>query len=239
MNFDDTLAYIDRIQKARTPDDVCRALIDVSSRFGMTALLAGTVPKPGTPRDEQRSHVLLSEWPKDWMEHYLAMNYVDCDPIVAYMKRSPSAVFWHDAIDGADQEAQRVCDDAAAFRLNDGFAMPVATLEGDVVIVSLGGEEVELSREATSVISLVSAFAVGRVMQLSATGPAIGRPDLTDRERECMRWAALGKSEWEISQILGISEHTSEKHLLSAKTKLGATNRVHAVAEAIRHGYIS
>ncbi len=63
--------------------------------------------------------------------------------------------------------------------------------------------------------------------------------ELTPRERECLNWAAHGKSEWEISQILGISEHTSEKHLLNAKTKLGAANRVHAVAEAIRRGLIS
>ena len=42
-----------------------------------------------------------------------------------------------------------------------------------------------------------------------------------------------------ISRILGISEHTSEKHLLSAKMKLGAANRTHAVAEAIRQGYIT
>ncbi|WP_292890608.1 helix-turn-helix transcriptional regulator [Mesorhizobium sp.] len=39
--------------------------------------------------------------------------------------------------------------------------------------------------------------------------------------------------------MLGISEHTSEKHLLNAKSKLGAVNRVQAVAEAIRRGYIS
>jgi LuxR family transcriptional regulator, quorum-sensing system regulator BjaR1 len=62
---------------------------------------------------------------------------------------------------------------------------------------------------------------------------------LTPRERECLKWAAGGKSEWEISQILGISEHTCEKHLLNAKAKLGAANRVQAVAEAIRRGYIS
>ena len=62
--------------------------------------------------------------------------------------------------------------------------------------------------------------------------------DLTKREIECLQWAAVGKSEWEISQILGISEHTSEKHLLNAKAKLGAANRVQAVAEALRRGFI-
>jgi LuxR family quorum sensing-dependent transcriptional regulator len=77
-------------------------------------------------------------------------------------------------------------------------------------------------------------------MQLQALqARTIDHVELTRREIECLQWAALGKSEWEMSQILGISEHTSEKHLLSAKNKLGAVNRVQAVAEAIRRGFIS
>ena len=83
-------------------------------------------------------------------------------------------------------------------------------------------------------------YAVGRAMQLhTMASNTIDHIVLTPRERECLQWAAVGKSEWEISQILGISEHTSEKHLLNAKSNLGAVNRVQAVAEAIRRGYIS
>jgi LuxR family quorum sensing-dependent transcriptional regulator len=241
-NFDDTLAYIDNIQKARTPEEICRTLIDVTSRFGLTALLAGTIPRAGAPREELPSHILLCDWPAGWMERYVAMNYVDRDPLVTFLRRNLSAVSWHDAIKrvDADRAARRVYDEAGAFRLNDGFAMPIVTVEGEVVIVSLGGEEIDLSQEAIGVVSLVSTFAIGRAVQLSAARDTLEpRPALTDREKECMRWAALGKSEWEISQILGISEHTSEKHLLSAKTKLRAVNRVQAVAEAIRQGYIS
>lgn len=61
---------------------------------------------------------------------------------------------------------------------------------------------------------------------------------LTMREIECLAWAAQGKSEWEMSRILGISEHTAEKHLINARVKLGAVNRAHAVATAIRRGLI-
>ena len=63
-------------------------------------------------------------------------------------------------------------------------------------------------------------------------------PRLTPREIECLAWASNGKSEWEISQILGISEHTSEKHMINARKKMGALTRTHAVAEAIRLGLI-
>jgi len=240
--FDETLEYIELIQRARTPEDVCRALIDVTSRYGLTALLAGTVPGQGTPGEEQRGHVLLCDWPQDWLQRYVERNYVDHDPLVKYMRANPSQTTWSDAaarID-LDRSAREVFCDAGAYKLNDGFAFPLITLEGEVVMVSLGGEHVELDEHAIGVISLASTYAIGRAIQLSSEHQTIEhRPELTPRETECMRWAAAGKSEWEISQILGISEHTSEKHLLNAKSKLGAANRVQAIAEAIRHGYIS
>ncbi len=241
-HFDETLEYIELIQNARTPEDVCRALIDVTSQFGLTALLAGTVPGQGLPGEEQRGHVLLCDWPMDWLERYVTRNYVDHDPLVQYMRKQPSQVTWSDAaarID-LDRSAREVFCDAGAYKLNDGFALPLVTLEGEVVMVSLGGEQLELDENAIRLISLASTYAIGRAIQLTSAQPLIDhKPELTPREKECMRWAAAGKSEWEISQILGISEHTSEKHLLNAKAKLGASNRVQAIAEAIRHGYIS
>ena len=116
----------------------------------------------------------------------------------------------------------------------------MVTLFGTIVMVSLGGEAVELSNAEFNMISLASTYAIGRAMQLQmGTSRTIDHIELTRREIECLRWAAVGKSEWEMSQIMGISEHTSEKHLLSAKNKLGAVNRVQAVAEAIRRGFIS
>jgi LuxR family quorum sensing-dependent transcriptional regulator len=56
---------------------------------------------------------------------------------------------------------------------------------------------------------------------------------------ECLKWAADGKTEWEISAILSISEHTADKHLANARRKLGAANRAQAVANAIRWGIIT
>jgi len=241
MRFDDTLAYIDRIQRARTRRDVSKALLEVTSQYGLTSLLAGTMPVSGTSKDDQKDHIILSEWPAEWLERYAACNYIEHDPLIRFVKRAPAPATWHEAVAAMrpGRRGLRVFEDAGAFGLKDGFGLPLVTLEGAVVLVSFGGEHVELTPEAVQLVNLVSTYAVGRAMQLSVEVPLIEhRPELTGRERECMRWAAAGKSEWEISQILGISEHTSEKHLLNAKAKLGAANRVQAVAEAIRQGYI-
>lgn len=241
-HFDETLAFINDIHNIGSASDICAKLLGITSHFGLTALMAGTVPAPGTPMRRQKDHVLLCDWPGEWLDRYLNENYVRHDPVVQHMRSCLAPFRWSDAFSGQPlcNEAQSVVADARSFMLNDGLAFPLVTLNGTAVVVSLGGESLDLSSAEFAMVSLVSTYAIGRAMQLHAVpGTPIEQVELTPRETECLRWAALGKSEWEISQILGISEHTSEKHLLNAKSKLGAVNRVHAVAEAIRRGYIT
>ncbi|MGB8900143.1 MAG: helix-turn-helix domain-containing protein [Methylocella sp.] len=54
-----------------------------------------------------------------------------------------------------------------------------------------------------------------------------------------MQWAAEGKNDWEIGEVMSISEHGADKHMRSVRAKLGAINRTQAVAEAIRRGLIA
>jgi LuxR family transcriptional regulator, quorum-sensing system regulator BjaR1 len=61
---------------------------------------------------------------------------------------------------------------------------------------------------------------------------------LTSRENEVLQWAARGKSAWEIGEILDITKRTVDEHVQTAVRKLGATNRTHAVAIALRDGLI-
>jgi LuxR family quorum sensing-dependent transcriptional regulator len=68
---------------------------------------------------------------------------------------------------------------------------------------------------------------------------AITETALSTREREVLQWAAEGKTEWEIGTILGLSEHTADKFIRSARSKLNAENRTHAVARAMRLGLIT
>lgn len=61
---------------------------------------------------------------------------------------------------------------------------------------------------------------------------------LSARERECLQWTAGGKTSQEIAIILGLSEHTVNHYLSAACQKLGAANRAHAVAKAMRSGLL-
>jgi DNA-binding CsgD family transcriptional regulator len=57
---------------------------------------------------------------------------------------------------------------------------------------------------------------------------------LTSREAEVLLWIARGKSNRDVSDILGISPRTVNKHLEQVFIKLGVNNRASATALAIR-----
>lgn len=64
------------------------------------------------------------------------------------------------------------------------------------------------------------------------------QPELTERETECLYWASVGKTTEDIALIIGRATQTVRFHLDSATRKLGAVNRVSAVAQACARGFI-
>ena len=62
---------------------------------------------------------------------------------------------------------------------------------------------------------------------------------LTRRETQILNYIADGNSNKQIARILEISEQTIKNNVSSILRKLNANDRAHAVALAIRHGWIS
>ena len=61
---------------------------------------------------------------------------------------------------------------------------------------------------------------------------------LSQRERDCLNWAAQGKSSCDIATILMISENTVNFHVKNAMKKLDTSTRIVAVIKAIQMGLI-
>jgi DNA-binding CsgD family transcriptional regulator len=56
---------------------------------------------------------------------------------------------------------------------------------------------------------------------------------ISARELDCLKWMAAGKTAWEASVILGISERTVRFHLNAAREKLNCLTTTQAVAKAV------
>ena len=99
-----------------------------------------------------------------------------------------------------------------------------------------------MRRQHTEIVEVGFAELNGkRHLELTASRSNQGEARLalvTARERDCLAWAAEGKTDWEIAAILGISVSTVRKHLASTREKLEAVNKYHAVALGIRSGLL-
>ena len=71
----------------------------------------------------------------------------------------------------------------------------------------------------------------------SGTNADNGIP-LSMREKEVLKWLKMGKSSWDISIILAISERTVNFHITNIMNKLDAMTRTQAVAISIEKGLI-
>jgi len=75
--------------------------------------------------------------------------------------------------------------------------------------------------------------AMGQSQRLPATSR------LSKREVECLRWAAIGKTDHEIGTIMSRSRATIRFHIHNASVKLDAVNRSQTVFKAAQLGYIT
>jgi LuxR family quorum sensing-dependent transcriptional regulator len=129
-------------------------------------------------------------------------------------------------------------DEARDFGLREGLAVAVRLPGGDFASAAMGTEASEISSLDAAAVSFASIVSVTRLAQLIGAGRRQG-VELTERQRECLTWVACGKTDWEISRILGLSERTVQEHLGRCVTKLGASNRTHAVAIGVLENRIS
>jgi DNA-binding CsgD family transcriptional regulator len=124
-----------------------------------------------------------------------------------------------------------------------GVAAPVqdyAAGPAYLSLYSLYPDEAErLAREQGAALAFAAAeFHQQAKAAIGAFHPDAAQLALTAREVECLRLAALGWTSSECAQSLGISVRTIEFHQSNAAAKLGAANKLRAVALAVGRGLI-
>jgi DNA-binding response OmpR family regulator len=71
-----------------------------------------------------------------------------------------------------------------------------------------------------------------RLAKVARTESWVRRIDLSDREVECLTWAARGKTSAEIAQIIDTSKRNVDFHIETACRKLEVVTRVQAAVKA-------
>jgi len=238
------------------PEDVRRAaeaLHEIAMERGMRAAPAQDIADKRTPVDIE-GNLLARDvfgWPDDervwWRNSRIALD----SPLTAAC-RFESQPFWAnsegfrtrlpnpylDAIDVTNFE-KRAMTRAA-------IGVPVHLPFGQIGAVSfnpLDRDQVDLEQafmDWSDALGLYARTFIATYVQVMGTLQALPPESrLSKREVECLRWAAIGKTDLEISMIIGRSRATVRFHIHNAATKLNAVNRSQTVFKAAQLGYIS
>ncbi|MBF0416615.1 MAG: helix-turn-helix transcriptional regulator [Magnetococcales bacterium] len=87
-------------------------------------------------------------------------------------------------------------------------------------------------------VNVIFPFMHTKYIELKGWKPPGSFFELTERELECLRWAAAGKTSLETGVIMNITERTVKFHLVNAQKKLMSKNKTQAVARAILYNYL-
>ena len=186
----------------------------------------------------------ITNYPDTWVEYYFEEKFQRFDPVVRYCFEQVSPIRWNDLQDlpeYASPEGDLIFKKAAEIGLAYGISIPLKAPTGEICIFSLAtANGVSTNNRFDSALSPAQTFSTelfNNLTRIKLTQDE-KKENLTARELECIFWACEGKTTWEMSQILNITERTVIFHLTSATKKLGAVNRQHAVAKAITTGLI-
>lgn len=229
----DVLDFGARCQDSRTAADTLADLLVQARKLGAEHLILSGVPV-GTQR--LAPLIELNGWPAGWLERYIENDYARSDAVTLMAAKTMRPFLWSDAPpDLADTKGNaQVVDEAGYFGIHSGLAVPMLSVRSWQSVLSFGTSLKSWSiseRERAALVTLAM-FAAGTVQaeMIAAETP----PVISDREREVLLWMAAGKTAWETSVLLGISERTVKKHAANARDKFNVSTTTQAVVEAIR-----
>ncbi len=184
----------------------------------------------------------FTTYPDDWKAHYVRHRLQEVDPTLRSAARSVAPVDWTRL--KSDPNYDRVFRDAHDFKLpTQGITVPIRGMFGEIGLLCActSVSETEWGKLKRNIIGGLLNNAVhlhDTVMNSEPLMKTLRHPKLSSREIEILQWAAAGKSQQDIGDILSISPRTVEVHLRSAREKLCTINTSQAVGRAVSLGLI-
>lgn len=227
--------------QAETTADVKDALSQFQDLFKFSRVIGGLASLKSNGAFAGFTNVINVSYPDEWIRLYWQNGYFEVDPVLQTALQKPGTQHWQTIYNGAESEKQREFIGAAReFGLVDGIT--TGSADPSCRIATFCSFASSNNVDASRYVPLVEYFGYHVHLALLRTAPPNAQSmdrcvkQLTLRELTILNWVKNGKTNWEIAQIIGVTERTIRFHVESIFTKLNVTSRSQAVATAIEHG---
>lgn len=188
----------------------------------------------GTPR------VINIDYPEEWLGIYGGSQLYFKDPIILQNFRNQGSQLWEETY---ALYSESLSPDFVGMARDFGLCHGVSgglfdSRTGLSTIFTFSGRERVFFDHQKKIMEFLAPHLHQALVRIYRESQAPGEP-LSKREMEVMRWIKEGKTNWEISMILNISERTVKFHVQNIEKKLNAVNKAHAIAIALDQDLVS
>ncbi|HEY9080488.1 helix-turn-helix transcriptional regulator [Magnetovibrio sp.] len=234
--------FLSRLNAATTADEAWEMTVAFMEQMGATSLVYAA----GEKLDDYSMYTTTPDW---WMERYTEKQYAFHDKQLHHCMNYLNTSF----LDLGSLKAQTFdgsAEDKVSLEFSETGIASVVTLPlrlpwadrsfgGMSLACDMSMPELQmLLSENGQIIHLAAMYSHSIIQTLLRNEQAQAAP-LSAREKECLLWLARGLNSERIADRLNIARITVDTHIGSAKRKLGAATREHALAMAIQLGIIA
>lgn len=184
--------------------------------------------------NKQTKDLIIELYPSQWMEHYMKENYIEVDSVLHYSLNNNLPIIWKDDVFAASKKMREESKDAG---LEFGVSFPIHSVTGENGIFSIATDQGKaINDEIFMLTSALLPYIHEKIKDVERHNRFYPNlPKLSKRELEVLKWTAFGKTAFEVSMILNISERTIVFHLSNIMKKFNCSNKGQAVAFALTH----
>jgi len=207
------------------------ALTDIGASYLQTRLYRRPITPLTSQAHFQAGGIVSRIAPETWREGTPAFDYVcfENNPLLEAIRGGLTRYRFSDFAPREQAGYGSYWEAMSEANIADAVCATSYGRHRTIASLHLGFLEPDLSPDDALAIQMAGLMLTEKLMTFAAP-PETGEVRLTDRERDTLAWVAEGKSDWEISVILGLSETTVRFHVDNGRKKLGAVNRAQAVA---------
>jgi|GEM_PF-1539707 len=229
--------FIQRIQQSKDSSSAFSIWLEGLEDFGLDHAVLGYVV-PG--REPGKDQYFATNYNAEWLAHYADQHYGRADVTLLMAEQGGGPFSWSEALRSTELSPfqKRIYGEASEFGLRSGISSALMSAPGYSAVYSVASSEpnIDCARILAEVHARTAVLHKSFMDHLSIElAPA---QPLSPREQEVLTQWARGKTAWEISQLLGVSQDTVKFHLKNCYTKLGAYGRI-AIVKALYLGLIT
>ncbi len=224
----------------RTRKEMEKLLREVSDLVPTTGILSGYAsddPRNFSALDP--NCIVNGGFPSTWLSLYLERGFHLVDPVFRKHFGDYETQFWSQTYRTVTRKEEKSFIDCARnFGLDEGVTMGQRhSFLKSGTCFSFSGREIHRHERHMILLECLLPHLHVAISKLFSPSFFPETP-LTAREKEVLTWKKEGRTAWEISQSMKISERTVTFHLRNAMRKLGARNSLQAMAIALSRGSI-